>query len=219
MLSDTSVIIVAGGKGSRMGQPKQLLKIAGKEILRRSITQFFSLPFVKEIIVVCPKETFDAISKYFKGLIRADAGATRLESVKNGFAKVNKKTKLVAIHDGARPLVNPTDIENCLKSAKKNKASVLGVMVKDTIKVLENGKIKKTLKRETLFSAQTPQCYQYKVIKDALEKFGNNTLATDESQLVEKLGINVAIVLGSYENIKITTPEDLIIAEALCKKK
>lgn len=219
MLKNTSVIIAAGGTGSRMGRPKQLLKVAGKEILLRTILAFKKVNCVKEIIVVTVPETFKVVSKKIKGLKFASAGRERIESVKNGLKEVSKNSALIAVQDGARPLVEPKDIEACLKAAQKDKAAVLGVFVKDTIKVVKDGKVKKTLKRSELFAAQTPQCYQAKVLKDALAKYGNNILATDESQLVEKLGITVTAVTGSYKNLKITTPEDLIIASALCKKK
>ena len=219
MTKDTSVIIAAGGKGARMGRPKQLLKIAGQEILIRTISVFKKIKRVKEIIVVTTPETFKVVNKKIKGLKFAPAGSERIESVKNGLKEVSSDIKLIAVQDGARPLVNPLHVDNCLEAAQKNKAAVLGVFVKDTIKVVKNCKITKTLKRAELFAAQTPQCYQAEILKRALKKYGNKILATDESQLVEKLGVKVTAVLGDYKNIKITTPEDLIIAEALCKKK
>ncbi len=219
MIKDTSVIIAAGGKGARMGRPKQLLKIAGKETLLRTVLAFKQVKRVKEIIVVTNPETFEVINKKVKGLKFAPAGCERIESVKNGLKEVSENSSLIAVQDGARPLIKPSDIEACLAEAQKNKAAVLGVFVKDTIKVVRGGKVVKTLKRAELFAAQTPQCYRAEVLKKALTKYGNKILATDESQLVEKLGIKVSAVIGSYENIKITTPEDLIIASALCKKK
>ena len=160
MPKDTSVIIAAGGKGARMGRPKQLLKIDGKEILLRTILTFKKVKRVKEIIVVTTPETFKIISKKVKGLKFAPAGCERLESVKNGLKEVSPTCSLVAVQDGARPLVNAKDIDSCLKAAQKDKAAVLGVFVKDTIKVVKNGKITKTLNRAELFAAQTPQCYR-----------------------------------------------------------
>ncbi len=219
MKKDTAVIIAAGGKGTRMGQPKQLLKIGGQEILIRTVSAFKKVKRIKEIIVVTTPETFKVVSRKIKGLKFAPAGKERIESVKNGLKEVSSGTDLIAVQDGARPLVNPSDIEICLKAAKKDKAAVLGVFVKDTIKRVKNGKIVETLKREELFAAQTPQCYRAEVLKRALKKYGNEIFATDESQLVEKLGIDITAVIGDYKNIKITTPEDLIIAGALCKKK
>ena len=219
MKKDTSVIIAAGGKGKRMGCPKQLLKIAGQEVLVRTVLAVKKVKRVKEIIVVTTPETFKVVSKKIKGLKFAPAGRERIESVKNGLKEVANDINLIAVQDGARPLLEPRDMEACLNAAKKDKAAVLGVFVKDTIKIVKDGKIRKTLKREELFAAQTPQCYQAEILKQALKKYGNEILATDESQLVERLGINITAVMGDYKNIKITTPEDLVIAGALCKKK
>ena len=218
-MKDTCAIILAGGQGTRMGRPKQMLLIKGKTVVERSIEAFKKVSRVAKIIVVSKQENIDILSKRYKNITFALAGQTRIASLKNGLGALGKnKYKLIAVHDGARPLVLKEDIDNCLKSAAKNKAAVLGVMSKDTVKKIKEGVVSKTLKRSTLFCAQTPQCYQAKILEKALTKYGNLD-ATDESQLVEKIGIKVQAVLGSYSNIKITTPEDLIIAEALCKIK
>jgi 2-C-methyl-D-erythritol 4-phosphate cytidylyltransferase len=142
-----------------------------------------------------------------------------LESVKSGLACVDKKYKIIAVHDGARPLLTAKDAQKCISSALKNKAAVLAVAVKDTIKEVKNGFVIKTLNRSSLWAAQTPQCYDAQTLTLAIKKYGRFKNVTDESQLVEKLGVKIAAVPSSYKNIKITTPEDLIIAEALCKKK
>ncbi|MBR4508548.1 MAG: 2-C-methyl-D-erythritol 4-phosphate cytidylyltransferase [Elusimicrobiaceae bacterium] len=217
-MKDTCAIILAGGQGTRMGKPKQMLLIKGKSVVERSIDAFKSVSRVAKIIVVSKQENIDILSKKYRNITFALAGETRIASLKNGLAALGKnKYKLIAVHDGARPLVLKEDIENCLKSASKNKAAVLGVMSKDTIKQIKDGFVCKTLKRSELFCAQTPQCYQTQILQKAILKYGALD-ATDESQLVEKIGVKVKAVLGSYSNIKITTPEDLIIAEALCKK-
>ncbi len=217
-MKDTCAIILAGGQGTRMGRPKQMLLIKGKTVVERSIEAFKKVSRVAKIIVVSKQENIDILSKKYKEITFALAGQTRVASLKNGLAALGKnKYKLIAVHDGARPLILKEDIENCLKSAQKNKAAVLGVMSKDTVKQIKDGFVCKTLKRQELFCAQTPQCYQTEVLLKAILKYGNLD-ATDESQLVEKTGVKVKAVLGSYSNIKITTPEDLIIAEALCKK-
>ena len=214
-MKDTCAIILAGGQGKRMGRPKQMLLLAGKAVVVRSIEAFKKVPRVAKIIVVSNTENIEILSKKYKDITFAPAGKTRIESLKNGFSALDKKSySLIAVHDGARPLVKKQDIENCLKSAKKNKAAVLGVLSKDTVKQVKDNFIVKTLKRSELFCAQTPQCYQTEVLQKALNKYGTFD-ATDESQLVEKLGIKVQAVLGSYSNIKITTPEDLIIAKSL----
>lgn len=217
-MKDTCVIILAGGQGTRMGKPKQMLLINAKPVLERSIEAFKKVARVAKIIVVSKQENIDILSKKYKGLTFALAGETRIASLKSGLNALGKnKYNLIAVHDGARPLVLKEDIENCLKDASKYKAAVLGVMSKDTVKQIKDGFVSKTLKRSSLFCAQTPQCYQTSILKKAIAKYGN-TDATDESQLVEKIGVKVKAVLGNYSNIKITTPEDLIIAEALCKK-
>lgn len=215
----TGAIILAGGQGSRMGRPKQMLSLGGKAVLLRSIEAFKALKGINKIVVVTTDENFAQVSSHYQGLIHALPGESRVLSLLNGL-KVLGQADLIAVHDGARPLVEPEDIENCLKAAQEYKAAVLCVPVKDTVKVVKDGFVQSTLDRSTLWAAQTPQCYQGGVLLEAMEKFGFCKDATDESQLVEKLGIKVRVVLSSYQNLKITTPEDLIMAEAfLCKQK
>lgn len=211
----SSAVIVAGGSGSRMGRPKQMLPLGGKPVLVRTVEAFLQTPEIKEIVVVTPTENRAELQKRFPGIVFADPGKTRLLSVKNGFLKTSAASQLVAVHDGARPLVESAHISACLQAARQYGAAVLAVPVKDTVKVCEDGFVQNTLDRAVLWAAQTPQCYRRPVLAEALEKFGQEEGATDESQLVEKLGIKVRVVPSSYKNNKITTPEDLIFAEAL----
>lgn len=211
----SSVVIVAGGSGTRMGRPKQMLPLGGKPVLVRTVEAFKNAPSVRQIIVVTPAENRAVLNAYFSDLIYADAGSTRLESVKNGFALTDPSAQTVAVHDGARPLVNPQHIEACLVEAVAHGAAVLAVPVKDTIKICKDGAVEKTLDRSVLRAAQTPQCYRREVLAEALAKFGAEKDATDESQLVEKTGVKVRVVMSDYKNNKITTPEDLTFAEAL----
>lgn len=211
----SSAVIVAGGSGSRMGRPKQMLPLGAKPVLVRTVEAFLQTPEIKEIVVVTPPENRAKLQKRFPGIVFADPGKTRLLSVKNGFLKTSAASQLVAVHDGARPLVEPAHISACLQAARQYGAAVLAVPVKDTVKVCEGGFVQNTLDRAVLWAAQTPQCYRRPVLAEALEKFGQEEGATDESQLVEKLGIKVRVVPSSYKNNKITTPEDLIFAEAL----
>ncbi|MDR1684149.1 MAG: 2-C-methyl-D-erythritol 4-phosphate cytidylyltransferase [Elusimicrobiota bacterium] len=213
-----SVIIVAGGAGKRMGRPKQMLLIGAKAVLARSVEAMAAVKPAQIIVVTAP-DIFTKLSKTYAGLEYAPAGQTRLQSVINGVSKVSPKSKLIAVHDGARPFVSPAAALACLKAAAKNKAAVLAAPVKDTIKVVKSGRVVKTLDRALLYAAQTPQCYRAQTLKAALKKYGRLKNATDESQLVEKMGVKVAAVLSGYENIKITTPEDLIFADAICKTK
>lgn len=211
----SSAVIVAGGSGSRMGRPKQMLPLGAKPVLVRTVEAFLQTPEIKEIVVVTPPENRAELQKRFPGIAFADPGKTRLLSVKNGFLKTSAASQLVAVHDGARPLVESAHISACLQAARQYGAAVLAVPVKDTVKVCEGGFVQNTLDRAVLWAAQTPQCYRRPVLAEALEKFGQEEGATDESQLVEKLGIKVRVVPSSYKNNKITTPEDLIFAEAL----
>lgn len=211
----SSAVIVAGGSGSRMGRPKQMLPLGAKPVLVRTVEAFLQTPEIKEIVVVTPPENRAELQKRFPGIVFADPGKTRLLSVKNGFLKTSAASQLVAVHDGARPLVEPAHISACLQAARQYGAAVLAVPVKDTVKVCKGGFVQNTLDRAVLWAAQTPQCYRRPVLAEALEKFGQEEGATDESQLVEKLGIKVRVVPSSYKNNKITTPEDLIFAEAL----
>ena len=201
-----------------MGRPKQMLPLGGKPVLVRTV-EAFQKAGVSEIVVVTPPENRPELNRHFSGLIYADPGSTRLESVQNGFFKVSPQAQTVAVHDGARPLVNPAAIAACLQTAAQEGAAVLAVPVKDTVKVCQNSTVEKTLDRSSLWAAQTPQCYQRGVLAEALEKFGAEKDATDESQLVEKLGVRVRVVPSDYKNNKITTPEDLVFAEALLDEK
>lgn len=218
-MSLTGAIILAGGEGRRMGRPKQMLPISGKPVLVRSIEAFKALPGIDKIVVVTGGDIFTEVSAIYPGLLHALPGDTRIDSLLNGLAALGE-ADLIAVHDGARPLVNLQHILDCLKAAKEYRAAVLCVPVKDTIKVVSDGFIDSTLDRKVLYAAQTPQCYEGKTLKEAMEKYGSFKDATDESQLVEKLGVKVRMVLSGYENLKITTPEDLVMAEALlCKQK
>lgn len=215
----SSAVIVAGGSGTRMGRPKQMLPLGGKPVLVRTVSALKQAPSVREIVVVTPAENRAELNKHFSGLIYADPGSTRMESVMNGFLKTSPQAETVAVHDGARPLVNPARVEACLQAAGEYGAAVLAVPVKDTVKICADGVVEKTPERSALWAAQTPQCYRRELLAEALEKFGAQKDATDESQLVEKLGVKVRVVESDYKNNKITTPEDLLFAEALLDDK
>lgn len=215
----TSVVIVAGGSGSRMGRPKQMLPLAGKPVLVRTIEAFRQVRQVQQIVVVTPLENQAVLARYFTDITFALPGNTRMESVKNGVGCVNPSAELVAVHDGARPLVNPLHIQECLHAAETYGAAVLAVPVKDTVKIGEDNFVKQTLDRSLLWAAQTPQAYRKEVLQNALEKFSAQTDVTDESQLVEKTGVKVRLVPSDYKNNKITTPEDLVFAQAMVEEQ
>ncbi|MBT3392567.1 MAG: 2-C-methyl-D-erythritol 4-phosphate cytidylyltransferase [Elusimicrobiaceae bacterium] len=214
----TSVLILAGGTGTRMGKPKQMLKIAGEPILFKTIKAFLNIKEVDEILLACNKNIAKKVKAKFKNIKICEDGATRLKSLQNGMKIVSSKCKLIAIHDSARPLIEKKDVLAVLKTASKYKAAVLGVPVKNTVKETQKGVVKKTLNRAFLHEIYTPQCYEIKTLQKALNKFKNDKKSTDDSSLVEKLGTKIKIVKGSYKNIKITTSEDLLLAEALLSK-
>lgn len=213
-LNFAGAVIVAGGLGKRMGRPKQMLPLDGKPVLVRSVEAFCQVPQIKQIVVVTSSENQAVLAKLFPRITFAAPGATRLASVMSGVAALDARVQAVAVHDGARPLVTPAAIARCLQSGFACGAAVLAVPVKDTVKQVYAGHVEKTLERNTLWLAQTPQCYQAAVLRHALDKFGHLQDATDESQLVERLGVKVKIEPSDYQNLKITTPEDLIMAEA-----
>jgi len=223
---DFSVIIVSGGESSRMnGVDKQLSLIKGIPVLIRSITAFDNIDCVKEIILVLSSKNKLSICsllskyKFKKDIIITEGGNTRQKSVIKGFEKVSGKSEYVAIHDGARPLVKEKDIKKVFDDAVKYKASTLGVPVKDTIKIINNGFIESTPPRENIFITQTPQVFEISLYKKALLNAKINNLDfTDDCQLVESIGCKVFMTTGSYDNIKITTPDDLITAEILLKE-
>ncbi len=221
-----SAIIVAGGKGIRMNSStrKQYLAVAGMPILARTLSVFDSCPFVDRIILAVPHDDLDYCRDNVVSLLdlqkRPDivsGGATRRDSVYNGLLAVDDKDGTVVIHDGVRPFVETGQIEACVKEAGLHGSCILGIQAFDTVKQVKgSNEIVKTLDREGIWLAQTPQAFQYHIILEAHEtarRMGYG--GTDDSYLVEKLGEKVMIIPGSRTNIKITTPEDLEMADAL----
>jgi len=209
----TVAIITAAGQGKRMGRPKQFLELDGQTILELTLAVFDRTKCIDSIILVVNQEDIERTRDFkFSKLIKVVAGgAERQDSVRAGLAVLPNDCSLVAIHDGARPFITSEIIESAVKEAEKSGAVVVSVPVKDTIRTTE-----KTLKRDELWAVQTPQVFKKELILEAFEKYGSKPV-TDDAMLVEKLGRPVKMVMGSYSNIKITTPEDLIIAQAILK--
>lgn len=224
-----SVVIVSAGRGSRMKADinKQFLKLQNKEVIAHTIDKFYNNENIGEIIVVVREDEaeffkINIIEKYgYKNIKIAFGGSERQDSVYNGLKMVDENCKIVLIHDGARPFVNNETIDSAIESAKENKCVIVGVPVKDTIKVIdENNNVCDTPDRSTLWSIQTPQVFDYSLIMKAHEKAReDNYYGTDDSMLMEYFGYNVKVIEGSYNNIKITTPEDLKIGEEILKEK
>jgi len=212
-----SVIIAAGGTGKRMGQKKQFLPLLGRSVLEWTIEAFKKVKAINEIILVVNPDELEKAKML--GIEKVTAGGKeRSDSVANGLKLVSKDCDIVLIHDGARPLITSDIIVKSIKEAQEFGAVVVGVPVKDTIKrVGDDLLIEDTVDRKTLWQAQTPQAFKYAIITRAY--VGGKKKATDDSKLVEDFGIKVKMVMGSYENIKITTPEDLIVAEAILRSR
>ena len=219
-----SVIVCAAGIGKRMNSviAKQYLELKGKSILAHTLDRFENSNDIDDIVIVTGKDDIDFVQKnivdkyaYKKVINIVAGGAERQNSVYNGLNALSSDTDIVLVHDGVRPFVNSDDIHNIVEETKKYKACVLGVKVKDTIKMSDDdGYITSTPERSKLWCAYTPQAFDYDILKKAYTKaFEDNILGTDDSMLVERLGIKVKMVHGSYNNIKITTPEDLYMGE------
>jgi 2-C-methyl-D-erythritol 4-phosphate cytidylyltransferase/2-C-methyl-D-erythritol 2,4-cyclodiphosphate synthase len=214
-----AAIVVAGGSGSRMGRPKQFLPLAGATVVEWSLRCFTGMPEVESVVLVLGPEALALHGPRLSGgkVQVVAAGATRMGSVQNGFAAVPAGVDVVAVHDGARSMITPEIARAALAEALKSGAAVAAVAVKDTLKRVPKGRavVLETPDRAEYWAAQTPQCYRYGVLAEALIRFSKDADATDESQLVERCGRSVSLVPSSYENFKITTPEDLIMAEAI----
>lgn len=220
-----SAVIVAAGNSTRMGKGinKQLLEVGDVPVLGRTLMAFENTSIISEVVVVCREEdmsSFKAISRDC-GITKVAAfvkgGETRSESVKNGVVATNAESEYVAIHDGARAMISPEAIERSVDAAVKYRAAALAVPVTDTIKVVdEEGVIISTPDRAHLRAAQTPQVFEKALYLEALRKTENAGVEfTDDCALVEWAGVPVRTVMGEYTNIKITTPEDLPLAESI----
>lgn len=217
-----SGIIVAAGKGERMKAPinKVFLKIGNCTILEYTVNAFLNCKKIDEIIIVTGKKYIGQCKEIFlnssKPIKVISGGATRQQSVYNGICASNGD--FVAIHDGARALILPEDIENVVNAGMKYNAATLGVPSKDTIKIINDAKfINTTPERKYVYQIQTPQVFKKEFIKSAHEKC--KIEATDDCMLAEAYGAKIIVVDGSYENIKITTPEDMILAEIIMNNR
>ncbi len=225
-MSYAAAIVVAAGKGIRFKSkiPKPLVKLGAVPVIIRSLCVLDRHPEIKEIIVVANTLNRKSILKVIKEFHIKKVthlvlgGSRRQDSVSNGLKAVSQKADLVLIHDAARPFIERKMISLVVAAAKKSGAAIAGVPVKDTVKkVTSQFLVEENIARENLWQIQTPQVFKKSLIQKAYARFGKYEV-TDDASLVEKLGKKVSIVFGSYNNIKITTPEDLIIAECIVKK-
>lgn len=223
----TSAIIVAAGDSTRMGfrMSKQLIPLNGHAAIEYTLKAFQDCPLIDEIIVVARSSDIDDIAQVafnFKKVSSiTSGGATRTLSVKRGVRAADKRATHYAIHDGARILITPQQIEKVLKAAYECGAAAPGTPVTDTVKkVDENGVILSTPERSSLWAVQTPQVFEKELYHRAMQNAIDHDLkVTDDCSMVEAIGEKVRLILGEYSNIKLTTPVDLTLAEALLKKE
>ena len=217
-------VIVAAGSSRRMqGIDKQELLLSGVPVLVRSIRCFEAIPQIRELVVVCREDMIPTLLSWKKeySLSRLTAvvrgGDTRQQSVQNGINALSGDVDYYCIHDGARPFAQPEMISRCLEDAVRYGAATAAVPVKDTVKKAgKNGMVESTPDRSSLYLTQTPQIFEKHVYSRAVEKAQEEGAdCTDDCQLVERLGFLVRLSQGSYYNIKITTPEDLPVAQAI----
>jgi len=225
----TSAVIVAAGASTRMGSgmSKQLIPLCGRTLIGHTLAAFDRCPYVSEIILVARKCDLPAISTVAKEAV-ADkplkimaGGDTREQSVLNGINACDPAAELLCIHDGARALVTAEMLERVMLAAGEAGAAALAVPVKDTVKrCAADGFILDTPRRSELWLAQTPQVFRRELYLRALESHARHPVpVTDDCRLLELAGIPVKLVMGGYDNIKVTTPEDVLIAQALLEAR
>lgn len=223
-----NAIIVAAGEGKRMGGdlPKPLIALAGRALILHTLDRFVRSHVRKVILVVPEKEKaqFAKVLASAPDLTRLDCdlesgGRRRQDSVARGLDRLDEDCEVVVIHDGARPLISPIIIDHCVELAQKEGAAVVGVPAKDTIKVVSPARrIESTPPRNSLWEIQTPQAFRVEIIREAHRRAEQDGIeATDDAMLVERLERRVALLEGERSNLKITTPEDLLVAEALIR--
>lgn len=212
------MIIVAAGEGKRFGSAKQFALLRGKPVLDWCVEKFIDHPEVDEIVLVLPdeKKKADYLRRSQKIVAVVRGGSRRQDSVRRGLEALNAETAdIVLVHDGVRPLLSPALIERVIWGARRDKAVIPVVPIEETVKEVVTGRIVRTLDRACLYRAQTPQGFSYSLLKRALQEADEEGYSgTDEAELVERLGEKVAVVEGEAQNLKITTKDDLRMAEA-----
>lgn len=217
-------VIVAAGSASRMGGiDKVMAKIQGEPMIVHTVRKFQDCDAISEIVIVTREDLILPITGLCKGMDKVTAvvagGKSRQESVHLGLNALSKKVKLAAVHDGARPLVSWQVIDRVVRAANTYGAAAPAIPVKDTIKVVAGRTVKATPDRSTLFAVQTPQVFDFDLLRGALKKAElENAQITDDCSAVERMGMAVKIVEGDERNIKVTTPLDLRLAEMLMEE-
>ena len=214
-------VIVAAGNASRMGGiDKVMAPLAGEPMIRHTVRAFQACEVIREIVIVTRQDLLEEIMDLCKDYPKVTAvitgGRTRQESVEAGLEAMSDKVKVVAIHDGARPLITDAVIDRAVRAGSTYGAAIPAVAVKDTTKIVKGGLVDSTPERSRLQAVQTPQVFDIDLLKAALKKaYEDEVTVTDDSGAVERIGMKVKVVAGDERNIKVTTPLDLKIAEVL----
>ncbi len=223
-LKSCGVVIVAAGSASRMGGiDKVMAPLGGEPMIARTVRAFQDCDAVKKIVVVTREDLILPITSLCSGMDKVKAvvagGSSRQESVHLGLNALSGEVQLVAVHDGARPLATWQLIDRVIRAANTYGAAAPAIPVKDTIKVVQGGVVKQTPDRATLFAVQTPQVFDFDLLRGALKKVEQEQLqVTDDCSAVEQMGMRVKIVEGDERNLKVTTPMDLKIAQMLLEE-
>lgn len=222
-----AVVLLAGGSGKRMGasKPKQFLELRGEPVLSHGLRRMLEVKQLSTLVLVIAPEfrTLPFLSDALADprVVCADPGAERQDSVYNGLDAVPADCTLVAVHDAARPLVTLDAVHRCLADAAEHGAAVLGVPMKATVKESADGEfVQRTLDRSRLWEIQTPQVIRPDLLREGFRKVEQESLeVTDDVSIIEQLGLPVKLTLGEYTNLKLTTPEDLVVAEQILDGK
>ena len=221
-----SAIIPAAGSGKRFGEKKQLKELSGRPLIHYTLTPFLESSVIGDIIIAAQKKDFDKLAYVVdsiateKKISIIEGGDTRQGSISKALAKINSNTKYVCVHDAARPFVSRELIEKLINALKTCDAVTVGRKSTDTLKECTDGRVSRTIDRKKIWQVQTPQAFTKEVIMNAYELAEKqNILATDDSSLVEEAGYQVNIINDSSINLKITTKEDWMMAEALLRFK
>lgn len=212
-------VIVAAGCGERLkaAKPKAFVMLGTKPLFQYSLDIFLAHPQINEVVLAVPEEEVSSFSKTPYKIVKG--GATRQESVTCGLAALSPDCEAVLVHDAARPFVNAAILDRLIASLAQKKSCIAAWPVSDTLKASQEGVITHTIDRSSLWAAQTPQAFPVAILKQALSKAAKeNFVGTDEASLVERLGVKVHLVIGDARNIKVTTPEDWTLAEAVLKR-
>ncbi len=216
-----SAILVAAGSSRRMGFDKLASPLAGVPVLRRTLDAFLAAESIAEVVVVCPADRWELLAggPFSKPVTRVDGGVDRQDSVAAGLAALSEKSGLVAVHDGARPLVSPEDIDRCVTAATEHRAATLARRVTETLKRSDTADFSaEPVSRENLWFMETPQVFEIPLLREAYQSVSSRGLAvTDEVSVLESIGVRVKFVESRHPNLKITTPADLALAEALLR--